>query len=1090
MNTVIRKLLFTLCSVACTASLRAEDIDLFLGAPPVEAGVPNVLFIIDNTSNWRQPFDDEMDALVDVFEALPVGSVNVGIMLNSKVNSVVRNVKGGYVRAAIRLIDEDAKDDYRLMLLGNQDDGGSIRGFQSNVHDGAGGQASVVMAEAWQYFSGGEPFAGNHEEADYRGNTYMYNGGNAVKCCAESHDVWGRPGNALDSLRASAYNSPVDPNDSCAGNYIIYIGNGPNQSSASSERNADQLLLAADWPYSATGGISGSGVIGSGGGGAQWVDLAPEVTVVDGPGQYLADEWAAFMRHSRYGISTYTIDINATTSGQGPAWSDTMRNMAHHGGGEYVDIDGDYDNIVKAVTDILSAIIAQNSVFASVALPASANAQSTFLNQVYIGQFRPDEGRGPRWFGNLKQYKLGLDADDVLRLLDANDVPALYSSSTGDTEGLFKECVSSFWTPALEDDYWDFLDPEDQRGSCISAADPGSSNTPDGPHVEKGGQAYVLRSDVLTPTSPALRKVFTCTPASGSSGCSGLTDFNVLNSDVQFPGITDANERIDRIRWARGYDVQDENGVNGQLDFRPSVHGDVIHSQPVAVDFARGTGTPEVVVFYGANDGSLRAINGSRTDTLSGIDAGGEFWAFIPPEFYDDINHVFDPNSVTIRFPATAATAPAAGVAKSYGPDGPITAWLDPNSPAVNLYVGMRRGGRTLYAFDVSDTTSNPPTDPVLKWRKGCPNLDNDTDCTTGWANIGQTWSQASVTPRAGGGPVILMGGGYDACEDYDNDVDQNNNCAGSDKGNSIYVLDADTGAILKEFGTDRAVPGRVTVVPLSEGDRDIAFAYAADTGGNLYRISGVNAESEIGSSAPVDWTITKIASFGCGGTATATCSAARKFLFGPDVVRVPDRNYEYQLLLGSGDREKPLYDYGGAAAVQNYFVSFVDKPKVPAWLIDPSPSVCGADEMCLDRLSGVSPSGPLDPNAPVNPEGWKYQLAAGEQVVSGALTVADVVNFSTHVPQLYTPGDCDAGLGTASTYNLKYSSGEGEQNVIVGGGLVPTPVAGNVILDDGTVVPFCISCGGEASPIGAAEASAAASWLQAKNRIYWKILK
>ena len=49
-----------------------------------------------------------------------------------------------------------------------------------------------------------------------------------------------------------------------------------------------------------------------------------------------------------------------------------------------------------------------NSVFASASLPVSVNTQGTFLNQVYIGVFRPDADALPRWPGNLKQYKLGI----------------------------------------------------------------------------------------------------------------------------------------------------------------------------------------------------------------------------------------------------------------------------------------------------------------------------------------------------------------------------------------------------------------------------------------------------------------------------------------------------------------------------------------------------------------------------------------------------------------------------------------------------------------------------------------------------------
>ena len=55
----------------------AEDIDLFLGWPAGSSPAPNVLFIIDNTGNWTQPFQDEIDALELLFrEQMPGEDAN------------------------------------------------------------------------------------------------------------------------------------------------------------------------------------------------------------------------------------------------------------------------------------------------------------------------------------------------------------------------------------------------------------------------------------------------------------------------------------------------------------------------------------------------------------------------------------------------------------------------------------------------------------------------------------------------------------------------------------------------------------------------------------------------------------------------------------------------------------------------------------------------------------------------------------------------------------------------------------------------------------------------------------------------------
>ncbi len=83
-------------------------------------------------------------------------------------------------------------------------------------------------------------------------------------------------------------------------------------------------------------------------------------------------------------------------------------------------------------------------------------------------------------------------------------------------------------------------------------------------------------------------------------------------------GVTDDTERQKIINWARGQDIDDEQTADGvtptsttSTAMRPSVHGDVVHSRPVAINFGTDS-SPQVVVFYAANDGVFRAINGNR----------------------------------------------------------------------------------------------------------------------------------------------------------------------------------------------------------------------------------------------------------------------------------------------------------------------------------------------------------------------------------------------------------------------------------------------------------------------------------------------
>ena len=86
---------------------------------------------------------------------------------------------------------------------------------------------------------------------------------------------------------------------------------------------------------------------------------------------------------------------------------------------------------VKGLHEIFNEIQAVNSVFASASLPVSVNARGTYLNQVYMGMFRPDGDGKPRWRGNLKQYQFGLDAARQAVAGRFERRTAAVSSSTG-----------------------------------------------------------------------------------------------------------------------------------------------------------------------------------------------------------------------------------------------------------------------------------------------------------------------------------------------------------------------------------------------------------------------------------------------------------------------------------------------------------------------------------------------------------------------------------------------------------------------------------------------------------------------------------
>lgn len=795
------------------------------------------------------------------------------------------------------------------------------------------------------------------------------------------------------------------------------------------------------------------------------------------------DEWARFLHRTdvssavgQQNINTFTIDVFKDQ--QDIDQSALLLSAATTGGGKYFKA-SEESAITNALKKIFSEIQSVNSVFASSSLPVSVNTQGTYLNQVFMGMFRPEGSAAPRWPGNLKQYKFGF-LNGKLTLVDKNGEAAIST-----TTGFVTPCADSFWSTDTGR-YWDFGTSlalgdctAETSASPVAGSTSAYSDAPDGEVVEKGGAAQRLRGVTLsgttittrtnyeecatgfTPATSACRNLFTCDGSSATS-CTSLTNFVTTDAGVSGSLSTDL------IWWARGKDIDNENtntdvSLNPILtEMRPSVHGGVVHSQPAVVDFGGTNGT---IAFYGADDGVFHAVDGGQTDT-----EGIELWGFIAPEIYSKFDRLRDNGldsdgdgtfAPLISFPGV--TSSPAPIPKDYFFDGSIGVYQ--NSGTVWIYPSMRRGGRAIYAFDVST-----PTSPAMKWRKGCFTSDttDDTVCSAGWSDIGQTWSTPHTAFLSGyvdgGGnpkPVLVFGGGYDQCEDTNNQT----RCTGARKGDGIWFVDGDTGAILRIYPTNYSVPGDVALIKDSNGK--LTYVYAADSGGYVYRIN-VGATDTTGTTF-TSWTSNSNA----GQITLASLSEtnhARKFLNGPSVVPTSDYN---AVLIGSGDREHPLvsdYACGNRSStltptagnfVTNQFYMLMDMPTGY-----PSPAVTASD--LVDVTTGTSTTATVSGITTItnvsagvtttSTKGWKFNYGFCEQSVNEALTIGGMTFFGTNTPSSATGSSCVANLGIAKGYAVDFLTGMGSVAEYIGGGLPPSPVAG-VVDVDGIKVPFCIGC-------------------------------
>jgi type IV pilus assembly protein PilY1 len=1104
-------------AAASPSSVDAEDIDLFVGSSPANAGTrPNILVVIDNSANWSaasqgwgggvKQGQSELRALRTVVGEI-TDTVNVGLMLFTPGSG--SNKDGAYVRYHVRQMLAGNKTALQELIGDGScvDGSNSLNGTPNCLFKNydtptekvgtAKTDYSSGLFEAFKYFGGytnpanartdiaGAPVDASHFGAD------RYSGDPDAKSDPAAYVV--------DPLKR-VYRSPIDTTNSCTKNYLIFIGNGfPTQDSpntllsgiggdttqlpmpqfttttqqctvvasgCANNNNVPASVISANPGYASyqgsdtgsTTGCSGSQTVRQYSGCNAVITVTPTGTsaVPSSSDARYTDEWAKYLyttdvspEGGQQNVAVYAIDV--FKDAQDARQTALLSSMAKHGGGRYFSATSE-QAILNALREIMIEIQAENSVFASATLPINATNRAQNENQVFIGMFRPDPDGKPRWHGNLKRYQVALFGADA-KLADMNGAEAV-----SDATGFVRSCAASFWTQD-SGTFWNFS--ATSAGQCTTASTSPFSDLPDGPLAEKGGAALVLRRGndpaSATPSYAVSRNMLTC---ASTSSCPSLLAFNTANVSQAAVGAADAAAHQRIIDYTRGVDVNDEN-VNANLtEVRASVHGDVAHSRPLPINYGGSTG---VVVYYGSNDGTFRATSG--TD-------GRELWAFVAPEHHGKLKRLAD-NSPLISYPNTPPAVTSQ--IKDYFFDGSVGVFQNADNSQVWVFPTMRRGGRMLYAFDVTT-----PTTPILKWRVGCPNLTNDTGCTGGFAEIGQTWSFPNVARikglNSGNDPVIVMGGGYDACEDTDNSSPS----CGSAKGKKVYVIDAGSGALLKSFNTVRSVAADVTLVD-HDFDGLVDHAIAADTGGNLYRIDFVDPATRL--PLPVgSWAMYHIA------RTNNPVAAGRKFQFAPSALATTDRIF---LALGSGDRERPLQtNYPYVQDVANRFYMFVDTfstSGVPVDLDGGTMANFTSNTSCATTLGSSL-------------NGWYMDLntGRGEQTVTSAMIFGGLVFFSTNRPVPTTPGQCGANLGEARGYAVNLLNASGAVNtealcggdrsgVFLGGGLPPSPVVGRVMVGTRPVTVMIGGIqrsGGASSPIGAQRVRPVIT--QKRLRTYW----
>lgn len=775
-------------------------------------------------------------------------------------------------------------------------------------------------------------------------------------------------------------------------------------------------------------------------------------------------------------VRTYTIALGTGISTAGQT---LLNSAASEGGGQYLTaVDG--AELTTALAQVVNQAMEFNTSFSAPSLSVNAFNRLYNRDDIYFALFNPTSSQG--WDGNLKKYRLCSSSDVTTygctfgEIIDVNNVSAIDTTidpATGKAPNKIYDTAVSYW-----------------------------GTTQDGPDVNLGGAGTKITSNAVVPralytyrgsysglssSSPATPVAIAATTGN-SVYDAAVTDPTILGLPSGTTVTASSDKVAQLINWMRGRDAYDDDGdcatgldltdpANASnscvTESRPWNFADPLHSRPVAFTYGAEltSGNPDptkpvIKLFIGTNDGMIRIINNST---------GVEEWAFMPKEMLSKQfalsennpgDHVYglddSPAFLVNDLDNDGIIEPAAG-------------------DKVYMFIGMRRGGRNIYAFDATPAAvideQSDTVAPRLIWTIEGGSGD--------FVQLGQTWSRPKVarirakcTPSAvcdDGDPatndsesrmVLIIGGGYD--------TNQDNDSPGTDSmGNAIYIVDPFTGARIwwasnatgASLVLDKmefSIPSEITAVD-TNSDKSVDRLYVGDAGGQLWRIDLGDQIGGTGSGGSSGYVF---ADAGCDSTsatqrvhdAAGACPAGttdqgrRKFFYPPDVAMVKDTAYStnanYDLVtIGSGNREDPLDLLTSSPSadypVHNRIYAFRDYD-YSTGAPTTTPTTPVSDYNMYDAtVNTIGSLSQTDINNNVKgSKGWYFNLVepsavtllnglsstwAGEKVLAKTLVFDGVLYFTTFVPanQNSVSAACTPNEGEARAYAVNYLTGD-----------------------------------------------------------------
>jgi type IV pilus assembly protein PilY1 len=303
---------------------------------------------------------------------------------------------------------------------------------------------------------------------------------------------------------------------------------------------------------------------------------------------------------------------------------------------------------------------------------------------------------------------------------------------------------------------------------------------------------------------------------------------NPANTAVGSEITANQSYGVDILNFLRGDDTNELYGRGFRN--RSSILGDIVNSDPKFVDVPAGRYPDDLesksysqfvtqnagrqgVVYVGANDGMLHGFND---------DTGRELIAYVPSVGFKNLHELADPDYEHRYF-------------VDAGPN-IVDVFLDdtddPNSAANGVWRtvlagGLNGGGQLIYALDVTDPSiyNESNADDIVLWEFQHPDL-------------GYTYGRPQLAKMADGTWAAIFGNGYNATE--------SDGSASTDGNAKLFIVDVETGELLKLIDTGAGVPGTPNglATPLlidSNADNVVDYIYAGDLLGNMWKFDVTN---------------------------------------------------------------------------------------------------------------------------------------------------------------------------------------------------------------------------------------------------------